>query len=672
MIDRARVKLFELGPFTEPEAKRFLEGRRPTLSNVELATALTRSGRNPRVLDYLVQTWDVNVLGNAPTTPISVREIIAQQCDDIFRSLHRAGWPDQEVHEFFVALSLLPPPIPLEELANALGWSVSQVNTAASDLAPMLEVVAHGAIFRDEPTETYIRDTYSENHDAQRAIAARLFASQVSSAYAAEALPHFLVVINDSDAAFALADSDQFPATLQSDFGRRRLVLARLRAAFRLAVAADDMDRVLGLTMRLAQVASANMRGDAFIRRSPALAIMLGDPDAYRRLFADRSGWRGARSARLTIAHTFAGDLEEALIQRESTIRWINWYAEQPQSEPYENRPGPEKEDFAAILFHSVVNGEYEVADRNLSHWSDRLSLSVSEQVLQLLELFERAGGGPAMAAFVVFAASERCKSHSLKLRVLSRPQLLNKAQARAIARALAALPPIDSLDNDDIGFEPRQQSEGEIVQAAFTLLLRTSRASAASLIRHASDRRPSSHDYGDHYGPSKAWSVVFPACIRAWSAGRKISFHDLLPDEIKITRSARAITTGKELLAFLNEQRVPGRKDPGNPKSKVVNKPRYSERERGDISAAIELTLALVKPIEVAVLAGNGFSETSIEETFWLWRAHLRLNKHWKSETALDILARNIGLGCARILFWSCTGHDGGSSPTPNRNNFR
>src|SRR5690606_35535519 len=113
-------------------------------------------------------------------------------------------------------------------------------------------------------------------------------------------------------------DSTSFPATVQSEFGRRRLALARLRAAFRLAVAEEDFDRALSLCMRLAQAVTANLRGDEFIRSSPALAIVLGDADSYRRLFADRAGWRGARSARLTVAHRFAGDTEESEIQCES------------------------------------------------------------------------------------------------------------------------------------------------------------------------------------------------------------------------------------------------------------------------------------------------------------------------------------------------------------------
>ncbi|OWK18979.1 hypothetical protein AJ88_46815 [Mesorhizobium amorphae CCBAU 01583] len=118
---RAKIEPFELGPFTDAEARQFLEHRRGTLSNVDCITAVARSGRNARVLDYLVQTWESNVRGNAPKTPITVQEIIAQRCDRIFADLRIAGWRDAEVVEFFAALSLLPPPIPLGELPPRSG-----------------------------------------------------------------------------------------------------------------------------------------------------------------------------------------------------------------------------------------------------------------------------------------------------------------------------------------------------------------------------------------------------------------------------------------------------------------------------------------------------------------------------------------------------------------------
>lgn len=653
VIARAKVEPFELGPFTEPEAREFLGTRRPGLSAVEFATAWARSTGNARVLDYLVQTWDANVSGSAPATPITVKEIIAQRCEKIVADLHVAGWSDDETREFFVALSLLPPPIPLDDLAHALGWSGSQVRTAASDLVPMLELTLLGAIFRDEPTETYVRETYSDQVPAQHAIADRLKSSQGSSTYAAEALPHFLVVINDSDRAFALADSTDFPAVVQSDFGRRRLTLARLRAAFRLAVGGSDYDRVLNLTMRLAQAATANMRGDEFIRRSPALAVKLGDPDAQRRLFADRSGWRGARSARLTISYSFAGDQEEAVIQRESAIRWINWHSEQPKEDPQNEMAGPEAEDFAAVLFQTVLQREFSNVDRNLARWSPAFSLEAGDLLLQLLEQFKQTTGDEALDEFVAFAAGDECKSLALKLRLLSRPSLVARAQVRALAKSLSSL----SAPKEEEGLGEVRGIAGEVVDAALTALLWHSRVASKPLIRQVPVSRPSGHEYSERYGHSKVWGPVIAAGIRAWSEGKPLAYHQLLPNEIKVTKRAKAIAGKKDLEAFLREQKASPiapsasaekKKHPG----KVQPKDRYDSRERDEICAGIELSLDMLRPIQSAVLSKRALDGTCIDEFIKTWRSHSRDDVHWRSESAADVLVRRIGLACAVLLF--------------------
>jgi hypothetical protein len=653
VIGRTTVNEVELGPFTDSEARKFLKDRQPGASCVEITTALARSGRNARVLDYLVQTWDTNVLGKTLAAPITVPEIIAQRCTKIFSDLHVAGWADSEVTEFFVALSLLPPPIPLEELANALGWSAAQVNTAASDLAPMLEISSHGAIFRDEPTETYVRETYSEPPEAQRTIADRLMSSQGTSTYAAEALPHFLVVIQDSDRAFALADSTNFPTTVQSEFGRRRLTLARLRAAFRLAVAEDDFDRVLGLSMRLAQATTANMRGDKFIRSSPALAILLGDADSYRRLLADRSGWRGARSARLTVAHRFAGDTEEAEIQCASTVRWINWHNAQPRDKTHRDRAGAGVDDYAAVLFQHVAEGAFGIVDRNLGRWNYRFSLSASGKLLQLLELFDQANGTTVLPDFVSFAVSDQCTSQALKLRLLSRPRSLSRQQGKALVKTIEIQVSADDDDVEDEGFsiKPKQEKIGDIVQAALTTLFYSSRSATASIIRRAPLTRPSAYNYSERYGNSDAWPPILHACVRAWSAGRPVTYHDLLPNEVKVTRPAKSIATKAELAAFLKELREPAPAGPGKKGGKHQVRAKFSDREREEISEGIEHALELTRPIEEAVLAGKGLTGASVSDFLNVWGKHARKDVDWRAERAIDLLVRAVGLGCVRIL---------------------
>lgn len=653
VIGRTKVEDVELGPFTDSEARKFLEDRKPDASDIEIATALARSGRNGRVLDYLIQTWEKNVLGETWAPPITATEIIAQRCTKIVSDLHVVGWADSEVTEFFVALSLLPPPIPLADLANALGWSAAQVNTAASDLAPMLEITPHGAIFRDEPTETYIRETYSERSEAQRAIADRLMSSQETSPYAAEALPHFLVVIKDSDRAFALADSTHFPNTVQSEFGRRRLTLARLRAAFRLAVAEDDFDRVLGISMRLAQVATANMRGDEFIRSSPALAIVLGDPDSYRRLFSDRSGWRGARSARLTIAHHFAGDIEEAQFQCESTVRWINWHIEQRDDRKHRGRSGPKIDDYVAVLFQHVAERRFETADRNLTHWNDRFSLSASDELLGMLELFDEANGKTILTDFVSFAASDKCMSRALKLRLLSRPRYLDRLKVKALAKAVKKSAPADEKSEKNEGFSAQSdQADGsDTVQAALTMLLHGARAAAAAIMRKTPLTRPSAYNYGERYGHSTAWSPILHACVRAWAAGRSVAYHDLLPDEVKVTKRAKAISSKTQLIGFLKglHQFAYTGQDKQSGKNQV--KARFSDRECEEISEGIERVFELTRPIQDAIFVGNGLTSVSVSNILDVWNKRVRKDMHWRAESATDVFIRTVGLGCVRIL---------------------
>nr|WP_035373824.1 NACHT domain-containing protein [Acetobacter persici] len=647
VIGRTTVSEIELGPFTEPEARAFLAARKPDATDVEITKALTRSGRNARVLDYLVQTWNLNVATDNAATAITVPEIIAQRCDKIVNDLRTAGWSDSEVGEFFVAISLLPPPIPLDELATALGWSISHVLTAASDLAPMLERTSHGAIFRDEPTETYVRETYANRPHAQQAIADRLLKAQSTSAYAAEALPHFLVVTKDSDRAFALADSLSFPASVQSEFGRRRLTLARLRSAFRLATDECDYDRLIGLSMRLAQVTTANLRGDGFIRRAPQLAILLGDADSYRRLVADRSGWRGAKNARLTIAHHFAGDKDEAKIQAETTIRWINWYIEQPDDNRSPPRSGPTPTDYVSVLFHHAISGAFEIIDRNLCRWDDRFSLSVCAQFLRLLELFDSM----LVAKLVAFACTEKCQSRILKIQLLNYPRLLSKKQVRQLATAIGKPSSIEVDEGYVSSIQPPKDGISEIVRASLSALVYTSRTMAANLLGNIKVDRPSSYDYGERHGPSRIWQPISYIAIRTWSAGKRLQFHQLLPSKIRINEAAKAVsskTEAKEFLRALTEPK-PAYKLKKGERTGIQSK--FSSREVEDISENIELALALLRPIEEAIFSRAGITNGTITVFITVWVKSLRSDIHWGSERSTDMLSRTVGLGCLSIL---------------------
>lgn len=651
VIGKSQIERLKLEPFTEEETRRFLETRRDNITDVEFSTALARSRGNARVLEYLVESWDTNVSGNAPQTEILVEELIAQKCENIFRGLHTAGWSEIEVREFFAALSLLPPPIPLSELAQALGWSGPQVNSAASDLAPMLELVKHGAIFRDEPTETYIRDHYAREVAAQQSIAQRLQARQKDSIYAAEALPHFLVVIGDSDRAYQLAGSDEFPTVIESEYGRRRLRLVRLYAAFSLATRDKDLDRVLSLTMQLSQAASANARGDKFIRHSPALATVLGDSHASRRLFNDRSGWRGARDARLIVAYSFTDELDEARIHQNRAIGWINWYLQNDDETKRFNRSGLKASDIAAVMFLSVLKNEFSSFNRNIQIWRFKFALSVIEELITLCAQHEESNGSEALQILAKFAASERCLSLTLQIGLLSKECGLSKRRLKAVSRAASSLSQRykKKIPEDDPDY--KMELQGAIASAAMGSIVINSRQSAKRLFQLYRHRRPSSYDYGERHGMNRVWMPVQSACIAAWSSGETLSFHHLMPEDVKTGRKTRSIGTAAELGTFLDSLLVTKDQDKRRKGQKPEKRKRFSQHEREDIVKGAACVLELVKPIETALLSKHALSNNVLAEFLAIWKNALSLDLHWNAQTGRDNVARHVGIGLARIL---------------------
>ncbi|HDX8401595.1 TPA: hypothetical protein RQN00_001685 [Aeromonas dhakensis] len=655
VIGESQTKRYKLEPFTKEETWSFLEARRGKITEVEFATAFSRSKGNARVLEYLVESWCLNIASDATQSEISVEELIEQKCGKIFRDLRMVGWSEAETREFFAALSLLPPPIPLAELAEALDWPQAQVNSAASDLAPMLELVTHGAIFRDEPTETYIKDHYASEVVAQQAIAQRLLVRQKNSMYAAEALPFFLAVIGDSDRAYQLAGSDEFPSVLETEHSRRRLRLSRLYAAFSLATRDNNLDRLLSLTMQLSLVASANARGDQFIRNSPALATILGDSDVSRRLFNDRSGWRGARDTRLIIAYSFSDELDEARIHQNRAIGWINWYLHHDDEDKRLPHSGPEASDIAAVMFLNVLENEFSSFNKNMKIWNFKFSISVIEELIKLCLQHEVSNGSKVLQTLVEFAVSKVCLSLPLHIGLLSNECGLSRSQLKAVSSAMNLLTQRrkDKLQEDHSDYKMGLQAA--ISRAALHSLIVNSKQPAQQLHKLYLHRRPSSYDYGERYDMGRIWVPVQSACITAWSLGKKLAFHHLLPEGIKIGIKAKSITSEAGLRDFLDDLTVTRNQASGQKNKKKEKCKQFSQHEREDIVKGITCILKLVDPIEGALQSNVMISNGILADFLSVWTSLLRPDVHWRAKTGKDNVVRHVGIGLVRILLRHC-----------------
>ena len=281
----AQYNEFDLHPFSRDETATFLRARLKNVSEVEINVAQARSGGNPRVLDYLLTSGRGLLDESEINQKIELDEFIQQRITNALATARQRGYRTKDTNAFLAGLAVLPPPVPLDEYAGAHGIKLSAIHSFASDLAPLLERTKHGLMFKDEPTETLVRNQYASSKTALRLVARNLLARQDVSVYAARALPGLLHELNDGKKLFALAFDDRIPKSITSTVGKRNVRYARLKAATLHAAINQDYNGLIQLLVELSTIAASDQRGADYILDHPDLVIAARDVDSTRRLF---------------------------------------------------------------------------------------------------------------------------------------------------------------------------------------------------------------------------------------------------------------------------------------------------------------------------------------------------------------------------------------------------
>ncbi|MBX3219220.1 MAG: hypothetical protein KF795_01795 [Labilithrix sp.] len=377
----------ELLPFTLDESRGYLGSRVDDLTEAKLQVAQSRSRGNARVLEHLAKD-DPRLL--APTKfakVIALDDLLRKRIDDALAEARRQGYQDTELRAFLAGLATLPPPVPIREFAEANGLSEGAVNSFAADLASLLEQTKHGLMFRDEPTETLILETYAADQDTLRTLASNLNGMQAKSLYAATTLPELLQQLADGEQLFNLAFDDRLPATLTSAAGKHAIRQARLRAAVAYATQNNQTEHLVRLLVELSTIAAVNQRGTKYLLDNPDLTVNAADADSIRRLFEARTSWPGTRHARVAIVHVLAGDLADAHRHAFRVDEWRQHHFNQDEEGRRRNH-GPTALDMASLPLCLLARGEGEAAAHEISQWYDWFGFEVAEHLFA----FVRAG----------------------------------------------------------------------------------------------------------------------------------------------------------------------------------------------------------------------------------------------------------------------------------------
>jgi len=287
---------FELEPFSTTEAEVYLRERIQGVTETQVHVAYSRSEGNPRILEHLALS-DRGLLDSSEINKvIKLDDLLKARIQKALQEARTRGYKENDINAFLAGLAVLPPPVPIEEYAAAHGMEVSAIKSFAADLAPLLEHTRHGLMFRDEPTETLIKDVYAANADTLRSLAENLFKRQDTSVYAASALPGLLQKLDDGRLLFKLAFDERFPSVITGAVGKQNIRYARLKAAVTHAAGKRDFDALVQLLVELSTLAAVNERGTDYVLQNPDLVIASHDIDATRRLFETRTRWPGIES----------------------------------------------------------------------------------------------------------------------------------------------------------------------------------------------------------------------------------------------------------------------------------------------------------------------------------------------------------------------------------------
>ena len=374
---------FELHAFTIAETTSYLSARMADVTETEINVAQSRSEGNARILEHLVTSGRGLLDPSEIDNPIVLDELLTKRIETALGEAIRQGYKEEEINAFLAGLSVLPPPVPLDEYAGAHGMDIGAIRSFAADLAPLLDRTRQGMIFRDEPTETLVRENYGADSRALKRVAKNLLARQTESVYAAQALPGLLQKLGDGKKLFNLAFDERFPPTITSTVGQRRIRYARLKAAVLYAANAGDNNSLVRLIVELSTISASDQRGANYILDNPDLVVNAQDADALRCLFETRTSWAGSRHARLTIASVLSGDLDDASRHFTSALNWIRHDLENI-SDKENNRPRPEHIGRAAIPFFCVAQGERRQAIRFMRIWYPWYAFEISEEVFEL------------------------------------------------------------------------------------------------------------------------------------------------------------------------------------------------------------------------------------------------------------------------------------------------
>lgn len=619
-LPREACEEIQLEPFSHAETERYLRDRITNVTDTQIQVAYSRSEGNPRILEHL-RVSDRGLLEPSEiNNVIKLDDLLMERIQKALSEALKRRYKERDINVFLAGLSVLPPPVPLDEYADAHGMDISAIRSFAADLAPLLERTRHGLMFRDEPTETLVRKKYAAEADTLRVLADNLFKKQGTSVYAASALPGLLQQLDDGRLLFDLAFDERFPAAITSAVGRQRIRYARLKAAVLHAARTENFDRLVHLLVELSTLAAINQRGTEYILGNPDLVVASHDVDATRRLFETRTRWPGTRHARLTIASVLSGDVSNASRHAINADEWIRHFYR--QDEKYQrDKGGPGSLDIASLPFCLIAQDQGRDAAQYLKRWKDWYAYEVSEHIFRLLQQAERMETVPVanIRRFLNSVDSQpgvlAAVLSFLELDKASRQRLI-----RELAKACEKKAPIEKSQR--FHRERGYVIQDGVLKAAVIAILMKMHAEARVIAEAVPPEKLRFWSLTHRFSSKEAFYFVTYTVLRFIAKRLPVTGHSLLPEELieigaRVPEGLSNDVFRKVLQEELEKQAKP------NDGLRVESQPMNYETKRDAerfIKERLQPLLAISQAFAALISSGSGKGDASFLKLVELW----------------------------------------------------
>ncbi len=328
------IQKIELSSFSETESQTHLRRHFSTCNEDDVREFHRLTNGNPRVQANALSLNGNNVksvLTRLGPSGMTVNQQISSQLDWAIGTL-KDNYPQivqSQINSICLGLANLHPFIPIEVLAVVADVDVATIKSFVADLGRPLWISDNSVQFRDEPTETWFRQTFSASTKQISAYVKRLEPLAISFPYVAEILPVLLLKSGNYAELIRLALSDELlPESNPID--KRNVRVYRLQFAFKAALREKRYADAAKLALRAGEEMAGDKRQLELLSKNTDLIAPLQSAQrvqelAFRRWL--RSAWTGSENvysaALLSTVEDFKGEARSFL---RAANNWLRVY----------------------------------------------------------------------------------------------------------------------------------------------------------------------------------------------------------------------------------------------------------------------------------------------------------------------------------------------------------